>query len=382
MSMSALSEIILYFDPVEPLAVRGDDRILSSLHEQISIHESNGAAPNLTDARILFAGTGEPDRANRIREWLYGLSAIPSLGIIADLGNLRNGKNPADTRIGLSQVITEAGKAQKIIILLGSSTHDIPALCQAYDRLEIPYNLTVIDPVIDIMPQKEASRSHYLNGLISDPDTRLFDFVHLAYQGYLSDPGSFDRLDELFFEHFRLGALRGDLREAEPVFRNSDILGFSLSSIRQTEAPGVLNPSANGLTAEEACQLSRYAGLSDKLSLLSLSEFEPSRDLHGQTAGLAAQILWFFLQGISQRKNDYPFSDITAYQKYIVDIPNSGFQLTFLKSPSSNRWWVEVPFPGAPSRRSLYVACSYKDYQMASDGEIPDRWFNNYRKLG
>ncbi|MFH0760830.1 MAG: hypothetical protein V2A67_04945 [Bacteroidota bacterium] len=379
--MRSLTEILLYFDPVEPLNIKGDERILNPLNNQITIHGNNSHSPNVRDAGILLFGVGKPTRANFIREWLYGLSGIASLGMIADLGNLRDGKNPADTRIGLADVITEAGKARKIVIVLGSSSHEILTFGLAYDRLETPYNLTVVDPVIDIMPDDHADKSHYLNALISAPDGNLFDFVHLGYQTYLTDPGSFDRLDELFFEHQRLGTLREDLREAEPVFRNSDILSFSMASIRQTEAPGVFYPSANGFTAEEACQLTRFAGLSDKLSLLAISGFEDGRDLNGQTSGLAAQMIWFFLQGISQRKSDYPYADIRQYQKYIVDLPKSGHNLTFYKSPNTNRWWVEVPYPESSTPRSLFVACSYRDYQIASEGDIPDRWWNNYRRL-
>jgi arginase family enzyme len=379
--MRSLQEILLYFDPVEPLNIKGDERILNTLKDQVTIHGMNSQVPNITDARVLLFGIGKETRANLIREWLYGLSGISSLGLIADLGNLRNGKSPADTRIGLADVITEAGKAQKILLVLGASSHEILTFGLAYNRLETPYNLTVVDPVIDVMPEEYADRSHYVNALISNPDGNLFDFVHLGYQSYLTDPGSFDRMDELFFEHQRLGNLREDLREAEPVFRNSDLVSFSLASIRQTEAPGVFYPSANGLTAEEACQLTRFAGLSDKLSLLAISDFDDARDLNGQTAGLAAQMTWFFLQGISQRKSDYPFSDIHQYQKYIVDLPKSGYHLTFYKSPNTNRWWVEVPYPASTSPRSLFVACSYRDYQIASEGEIPDRWWNNYRRL-
>jgi len=378
--MKSLSEILPYFEPVQPLHVKGDERILNSLNDQIKIHRKAGqTVPK--DAPIFLFGAGDPEQADAVREWLYGLAGLPALGQIVDLGNLKKGKSPADTRIGLGDVITELGKFQKIIIILGSSRHDIQTFGEAYDRLESPYNLTVIDPVIDLMHEDQASRSLYINGLISKSEGHLFDFVHLGYQTYLTDPGSFDRMDDLFFEHHRLGALREDLREAEPVFRNTDILDFSMTSIRQTEAPGVIYPSANGLTAEEACQLARYAGLSDKLTLMALSGFDRERDLNGQTAGLAAQMTWFFLQGISQRRSDYPFSDIRQYQKYIVDLPKSGHQLTFYKSPGSNRWWVEVPYPDTTYPRSLFIACSYRDYQVASEGEIPDRWWNHFRRI-
>ena len=188
-------------------------------------------------------------------------------------------------------------------------------------------------------------------------------------------------LGELYFESHRLGTLRNDIRESEPVFRNSDLAVLSMNSIRQTEAPGVTFPSANGFTAEESCQLAKFAGLSDKLSLFALAGFQPDRDRTGQTPALAAQIIWHFLQGVTQRKSDYPFSDIRLYQKYLINLPKTGFNLTFFKSPSSGRWWVEVPYPDPKYPRSLYVACSPGDYQIASDGEVPDRWWNHYRRL-
>jgi arginase family enzyme len=309
------------------------------------------------------------------------MSEVLPAGELVDLGNFREGKTGIDTRIGITDVITDLGKAHKIIVLIGRDTHDILAYGKAYARLETPYNLAVIDSVIDIMPDDQAPRSHYLNELVSDPDGCLYDFVHLGFQSYLNDAGSYDRLGELYFEYHRLGALREDLRESEPVFRNSDLVVFSMNAIRQTEAPGVTFPSANGFTAEESCQLARFAGLSDKLSLFALAGFQPGRDRGEQTSALAAQMVWHFLQGVNQRKSDYPFSDIRLYQKYLINLPKTGFNLIFYKSPASGRWWVEVPYPDTKYPRTLYVACSPRDYQLASDGEVPDRWWNHYRRL-
>lgn len=379
--MPSLQEILLYFDPVGPLAVHTDERILNPVSGTTGIHRKKGRSPSISKAKIVLAGIGDPALADEIRTYLYGLSGVLPAGEMVDLGNLREGKTPADTRIGLMDVISELGKAHKIMVLIGRDTHDALTFGKAYTRLETPYNLAVIDSVIDLMPEGEAHRSHYLNELLAEPEGCLYDFVHMGYQSYLNEPASFDRLGELFFEHHRLGALREDLRESEPVFRNSDLVVFSMNSIRQTEAPGISFPSANGFTAEESCQLARFAGLSDKLSLFSLAGFQPGRDRDGQTAALAAQMIWHFIQGVSQRKADYPFGDIKLYQKYLIDLPNTGYTLTFFKSPASGRWWVEVPYPDSKYPRSLYVACSPRDYQVASDGEIPDRWWNHYRRL-
>jgi formiminoglutamase len=379
--MPSLQEILFYFDPVGPLAVHTDERILNPVGEVTGINRNNGNPPDLNGAKIVIAGVGNPELADQVRTYLYGMSMVIPPGEMVDLGNFREGKTGTDTLIGLKDVIAELGKAHKIIVLIGRDTHDVLTYGQAYAKLETPYNLSVIDSIIDIMPDDQAQRSHYLNELVSEPDGCLFDFVHLGYQTYLNDSGSLDRLGELFFEYQRLGVLREDIRESEPVFRNSDLVVFSMNSIRQTEAPGVSFPCVNGFTAEESCQLARFAGLSDKLSLFALAGFRPDRDRGEQTSALAAHMIWHFLQGIIQRKSDYPFSDIRLYQKYLITLPKSGFNLTFFKSPSSGRWWMEVPYPDTKYPRSLYVACSPRDYQIASDGEVPDRWWNHYRRL-
>jgi formiminoglutamase len=379
--MLSVQEILLYFDPLGPLAVHTDERILNPFAESIGTYRKVGNPPDLDGAKIVLAGIGNPLIADEIRSWLYGLSSTLPAGNMVDLGNLRAGKTGSDTRIGLMDVITELGKAHKIIVLIGRDTHDVLTMCKAYDRLESPYNLVVIDSVIDIMPKNQSSRSHYLNELTSDPDGCLFDFVHLGYQSYLNDTESLDRLGELFFESYRLGTLRDDIRESEPVFRNSDLAIFSMNSIRQTEAPGVSFPSANGFTAEESCQLTRFAGLSDKLSLFALSGFNSGREPDQQTSALAAQMIWHFLQGVNQRKSDYPFSDIKLYQKYLINLPKTGLNLTFYKSPTSGRWWVEVPYPDTKYPRSIFIACSSMDYETASNGEVPDRWWNYFQRL-
>jgi hypothetical protein len=175
-------------------------------------------------------------------------------------------ENPSRYACGTGDVITELGKAGKIVVLFGTGMHLMPVVGKAYNRLEVPFNLTVVDSRIDLMSPENSDKSLYLNEMVTDPEGRLFDFCHLGHQAYLNDPLATDRLSELLFDHFRLGILRDDLREAEPVMRNSDIAFFSLSSVRQPEAPGTTFPSANGFTGEEACQLPGTPDLSDRLT--------------------------------------------------------------------------------------------------------------------
>ena len=105
------------------------------------------------------------------------------------------------------------------------------------------------------------------------------------------------------------------------------------------------------------------------------------KEFHPVTVNLSAQIIWHFIQGVNQRKLDYPFSSIKSYSKYIVNIPQAEHEINFYKSPKTDRWWLEVAYPDAKYPRSLYIACTYNDYKMACNGEIPDRWLKNYQRI-
>jgi len=42
-------------------------------------------------------------------------------------------------------------------------------------------------------------------------------------------------------------------------------------------------------------------------------------------------------------------------------------ETTFLQSKKTGRWWMQLP-------DKKFIACSYKDYLLASSNEIPERW--------
>src|SRR3546814_12147787 len=61
---------------------------------------------------------------------------------------------------------------------------------------------------------------------------------------------------------------------------------------------------------------------------------------------------------------------------------NGGHEVVFYKSNRSGRWWMQIPYPEQHSRNDRFhlVPCSYRDYQQASSGEMPDRWWKTYQK--
>src|SRR5690606_41527251 len=109
---------------------------------------------------------------------------------------------------------------------------------------------------------------------------------------------------KLFFNAVRVGMIAGKLDQAEPVIRAADMVSFDIGAIRASEAPGNANAVPNGLFGDEACQLARYAGMSDKRSSIGFYEFNPTFDPMDQTAMLVSQVIWCFIAGYYNRKKD------------------------------------------------------------------------------
>jgi hypothetical protein len=175
--------------------------------------------------------------------------------------------------------------------------------------------------------------------------------------------------------------VRQAIHLTEPLFRDSDVAIFDISAIRQSDAPGTISPSPNGFYGEEICLLSRYAGISDKLRVFGLFDVNPEFDLRDQTTGLAAQILWFFLEGFSQKQYETPVLNLSnsgRFIKYHVRVTNLEDDLIFVKSNLTDRWWIELI---AEKDQAFYVACSHEDYLKANRNEVPDRWVQAIERL-
>jgi hypothetical protein len=163
----------------------------------------------------------------------------------------------------------------------------------------------------------------------------------------------------------------------EPLVRDADMLSFDLSAIRQADAPALKGATPNGFTGEEACQICRYAGMSDRLSSIGIYNFNPVFDRNEQTAQLIAQMIWYFTEGFYNRKDDKLTLTEKDFYRYIVHLEDGHHDLHFWKSRKSDRWWLEiamVPDPGKKKAKPLLVPCSYSDYRIASAGELPERW--------
>ncbi len=330
----------------------------------------------ITETRNAFNGSFDSD-TNLIRSYFYKLAEIPRLNVI-DLGNLKSGKLVKDTYASVKYVVNKLLQQNIIPVIIGGSQDITVPLVRALPNQQNESELTVIDAIIDNYDNEFHSNS-YLNRLYQEFSDKLLISI-MGYQSYFVPPNRLSLANKNGCDLYRLGAVRNSFNQIEPILRDSDIVSFDISAIRQTDCPAASFLSPNGLYTEEACQLASLSGLSDKLKLFSLFEYQKNLDNNGQAAHLIAQIIWHFIYGVSQRKNDYPNKKISSYKKIYVKLEKIDSDLVFYENRQNKRFWAEVPT--GKNGKTKIISCSENDYQKACKNEIPDRiWKNISRYL-
>lgn len=328
-----------------------------SFGQNILLHRAE--MPDLKKVRAAIIGVGDKE-ANAVREQLYRCAFPFPKGSVADLGNLRK----SDAAL-LIPVIYELLSGKVLPIVLVANDEIAPAQFLAYQEAKALTNLAVVDQSFHL----DAAYS----SLFKPRHPQLFHFGLLGLQVHQTPPEAVQFLTKNHFDVVRLGKSRSNIEETEPVLRDADLLAFHLRALKQSEAPGVSATTPSGYFAEEACQLCRYAGMSDKLTSFGLYGLRLDADRDDQTTQTAAQMLWYLLEGLFSRKGDYPAST-QGLTEYVVDFRKLNYQLTFWKSAKSGRWWMQVPVPTKRKHeRHRLVPCSYQDYQLACREELPER---------
>lgn len=359
--------------------------------KKIRIHTQENGFPDLENIQIAILGVQEDRNSENnfgcgenlhfIRKKLYQLFPGNWHTEIADLGNVLKGNTVKDTYFAVSEIITDLLKKKIIPIIIGGGQDITYVNYRAYDSLEQTVNITAVDSRFDLGNlDDELTSQSYLSKIIMQKPNNLFNYSNVGYQTYFNDQDEIQLLDSLFFDAYRLGETK-ELENIEPVFRNADIVSIDIGSVRQNDAPANNNVSPNGFYGEEICAISRYAGLSDKVSSFGIYEYNSKLDKNHQTAHLIAQMIWYFIEGVNFRVNDYPFSGKENYQKFTVLLEDDE-PLVFYKSNKSGRWWIEIKILSDNKyKRHALIPCTYSDYTDATKQIIPNKWFKAMNKL-
>ena len=132
------------------------------------------------------------------------------------------------------------------------------------------------------------------------------------------------------------------------------------------------NGMPNGIDSRTVCALSRYAGISDRLSMVGFFDLKNIAVFHK----LLAQVVWYFIEGVECRFDEYPVLTSEGFKKYTVAM--SDRELIFYKSEKSKRWWMEMTNESYLDNKkpaNTLLSCTHQDYLDACKDELPERWW-------
>ena len=389
-------EISMFLEPVSEKCFAETMRPgKNTFGETISIYRKEDDFPDLENVQLALLGIKEErgaidnhgccDGIDYIRKAFYQLFNHWGDLKIVDLGDIKMGNEIGDTYYAVNQVLTELMKNHIVPIIIGASQDMTYPMYQVYEPTGRLVNITAIDPLFDIGNDNEQLNSHsYLSHIILHQPNFLFNFTNIGYQSYYVDNESIELMKQLLFDSYRLGSMKQNIELTEPLIRNANILSIDMAAIRAADAPGVKNASPNGFNGEEACRMTRYAGLSFKLSSIGFFEYNPHYDINSRTANLIAEMIWYFIDGFSSRQDDIPTLESTDFIRYNVQIGEGQENLIFLCHKISGKWWMDMSFMKADDKRferHHFIPCSKEDYDQAMRNELPDKWWQFYQKL-
>jgi len=369
----SLSSIKDFLEPINIAHISNDEGYRDTqLGKHIKVNE--GSLPDIIDADIVIIGAGEcrgagyalrgHTAANAVRTALYDLYYWHAQVNVVDIGNVKIGQSIQDSYAALRTVISELLLQNKKIVIIGGA-HDLTlAQYHAYTSIPTLVNAVVVDAKIDLDLEARLPRDHFLEELFTGLPNHLNHYSHIGFQSYFMHPHMLETIDKLRFDCFRLGKVREGIEEMEPVIRDSHMMSFDISAIQNAQAPANLI-TPNGFNGEESCTLMQYAGMSWKTSTIGLFGYQAELDVNNMTAIQIAQMFWYIMDGVQKGKKEAPLTESDRFKEFHIAF--SDIETNFLQSKSTGRWWMQM-------HDNEWAPCSYKDYLVASNNEIPERW--------
>ena len=360
-----------------------ENYLQGSIYKKLAIHTSSFGIPDLESTNVCIIGLDEYRNSffqsatqdlDSVRREFYKLKFSNWKLSISDLGNLPNGNTVDDTYHALYDICKELLSKKIILVIIGGSNDLIYPIFKSFDSYTDKINIVSIDNQFDLYQESElVSGRTYMNKIIVDDSNSLNDFTNIGYQRHLCSHDELQLMEKLFFEYISLGEISENNMKAEPIMRNSNIVGFDMKSLSFSASFDQTQGSPNGIDPRLACILSKYAGQSNKTNFLGLFELSNNK----VSSKLYSEIIWYFLDGVDKRIIESDFNDSQTFNKYIVQ--TSGRDIIFYKSKISEKWWILVDT--SKNKSSSYLPCLESDYLDALNDNIPIRWLKATKRV-
>lgn len=157
-----------------------------------------------------------------------------------------------------------------------------------------------------------------------------------------------------------LGELKMNFDTAESLLRSKKSVIFNPSSVSLKDSNNMSSQSI-GLDIYEVCQLLRYAGLSENCDFLFVNVEGNSENL--PFWNFTSVVCWYYMEGLNYKFKESIDDDVNTY---LVENEYYDAPIEFTESKVTKRWWCIHP------ENKKKIACTRKDYESISNGDIPD----------
>ena len=373
MSFQPIDTMLDFLEPVNKYVLSDDQ---GYKHNQLgyNIEAFEERFPSLENTDIVLIGCGEnrgagslrlnPKAPDAVRKELYSLYHWHKDIRVADAGNIKPGATLHDTYAALKTVIAELIQHTKKVVILGGS-HDLTlAQYGVYEATEKIIEAACIDAMIDINMDSVLPCERFLMRMLTHEPNFIKQYNHIGFQSYMVHPDMLETIDKLRFDCYRVGKVKENMEDMEPVIRNANLFTFDITAIQHAHAPANRH-TPNGFTGEEACVLMQYAGMSANINTVGIYGYIQEQDVHNLTAKQISHMLWYLMDGMLKGKQEAALIETENFSEFKMAFAE--VETTFLQSKKTGRWWMQLP-------EGNFIACSHHDYIIASQNEIPERW--------
>jgi len=183
----------------------------------------------IEDFRGYVENKGTELAPNVIRKKLYSYAPFFEQTKIVDLGNIKAGTTYQDTLVAVAETIKDAFKNNLKIIILGGDISFTLAQYQAYQIFENEIQLTQISSNIDIEDNQEDNYKRYIYDILKTDYLKRYNLV--GYQSYFIKKSIQEIIHNYQFDALRVGKIRQNIFEAEPLIREADLVSFDINAI-------------------------------------------------------------------------------------------------------------------------------------------------------
>lgn len=353
-----------FFTPVARGILKSYQKNSGLLGSEMSIYERRFPDPKKTDVAIIGLGPN----ADMCRKELYRLQYHFNGIKVADFGNLNHDGSLKNINAGLRECVFALREYNIIPVFIGEDHNYSDGILKSIPFQKADYAL--VSPYIAHNPDELSWKLH--------SKQKLFHASFIGVQNFLNSHTTIQLSGEVFSENIRLGDLRANLAQTEPLLRQADIFEFDLRAMKYSNFTAATENLPSGLQNQEACTICRYAGISNAVSLYLLNHFNLANGYPTDSMQIA-QMIWYILEGIDNRFNDMPQLNNRNFTVYKCHA-HSGEDMLFLYSELTGRWWMQVPQLNKKKKTvAKFIGCSENDHMVAEQGEVPEKWYRALR---